>query len=238
MAALAALAIACGLITTMSGCAAPADRTEAAQPVMLARAPSRVVSNGAQGGREHDQAVRDAAERELGPDVAATLPEVAPERGAAVAEPVDPGAELIVRAIANRLSQRPVNERGVTVIDLCAVRNHSRAGQSEFAEFRQRLASLLDAAGREDKIEFIANGKRDAKGEGGSEGAAGTEGSHYRMQGAAYLITADGFDQWELFLSLTPADRDFTVWDARSAIRVLRTPRPGQPQITYIGKPR
>ena len=55
----------------------------------------------------------------------------------------------------------------------------------------------------------------------------------YRMLGSAYLITAEGFDQWELFLSIAPADHDLAVWEARSATRILRTERPGVTQITF-----
>jgi hypothetical protein len=170
----------------------------------------------ASAGGDHDAAVRAATERELGPETAAALPAIP----STPAEPADPGAVVIVTSIDSALGSRVANDQGQTIISLSGLRNLSRCGSGEFTAFKQRLAGLLTKAGREGKIVFTDDAGPPA---------------HYRMQGTAYLMSAAGFDQWELYLSLTPADRDFAVWDARNAVRVLRIPRAGQPEITYIG---
>jgi hypothetical protein len=174
--------------------------------------PSRAVQQGDEGA-----AVREAAASELGPEAAASMPPVA----SAPLDPVDPGAALIIGAIDSGLAQRATNDRGVTVVSMNGVRNLSRTDAAEFERFIDRFAGLLTRAGAEAHLEFT----RDAAVE-----------AHYRMQGTAYLTTAAGFDQWEMFLSIAPAERDFTVWDARSAVRVLRNARPNQPQVLYIGR--
>ena len=61
---------------------------------------------------------------------------------------------------------------------------------------------------------------------------------HYQLLGTAYLVTAEGFDQWELFLRLSPAEDAWTIWQPAVPVRVLRQPRPGQPQITRWPLPR
>lgn len=84
-----------------------------------------------------------------------------------------------------------------------------------------RLCGILSKAGRNDRIAFTDDADAAAQ---------------FRMLGTAYMINAEGFDQWEMYLTLTPADRDFGIWDAGSAVRVLRIARPGVPQITYTGR--
>lgn len=191
--------------------------------MLMTRAPARVVPP-----PSDDARVREAAATELGPQAAATMPAVkSASTGASAtsaAEPVDPGAQALVKSIATSLSggARPADDRGVTVITLRELHNYSRAGHGEFNHLLKRLATLLSRAGRDDKLEFIPED---------TAGVAGGPAPHFRMQGAAYLITADGFDQWELFLSITPTDRDFGMWDSHGAVRVLRTARPGVPQI-------
>lgn len=133
---------------------------------------------------------------------------------------VDPGAALIVASMADTLEKPAADERTVTVINLHSVRNLSRASADEFARFLDRFAALLTQAGTPHAIEFVRTAPA----------------AHYRMQGVAYLITDAGLDQWEMYLSIAPADRDVAVWDARQVIRVLRNARPGQPQILSIGR--
>lgn len=165
----------------------------------------------------HDAAVRRQTELELGADVAATLPEV-PE--GELARPIDPGAAIVARSIADSLADRRTAGDSIT-INLAAVQNLSRSNADEFGSFVSRFAELLTRAGREFQIVFVAEANAP---------------STYRMLGTAYLVNANGFDQWEMYLSLTPTDHSWQVWDARNAIRVLRTARAGRPQITYIGK--
>lgn len=158
------------------------------------------------------QPARVAAEQELGPAAAkAILP--AP---AAAPRPSEPVAQALVRSMLNSLTTRIVDAEGVTRIGVNQLRNQSHSGPAEFAAFTQRLAELLTGAGREWRVEFVAD----------SSAAA-----HYQLQGAAYLISAQGFDVWELFLSLTPTSPDWTVWQSPKAVRVLRQPRPGETQF-------
>jgi hypothetical protein len=195
----------------------------------MTRAPGRVVPP-----TSDDARVRQATAEELGPDAAASMPQVRASTQASggdsaearqPAQPIDEGAAALVQSIAVALAHRPVNAQGMTVISLDELRNYSRAGHGEFNHMLRRMARLLTQAGRERRLEFVAD-------DGAAAGSADQR-PHYRMQGAAYLITAAGFDQWELFLSMTPMDRDMTVWDARSATRVLRTEREGVTQMTY-----
>ncbi|UCD75688.1 MAG: hypothetical protein JSV91_01995 [Phycisphaerales bacterium] len=155
---------------------------------------------------------RAAAETELGPEAAEALPPIdhTPPR------PPDPGAEALVQALLGGMEHRPVGEDGTTVVDLARLRNHSHAAAAEFSSFRQRLTEVLNRAGEEAGVRFTAE--------------AGD--AHYRLDGTAYLVTADGFDQWELYLRLSPADAAWTLWQSSRPIRVLRHARPGQPQFT------
>jgi hypothetical protein len=132
--------------------------------------------------------------------------------------------ESIASALGGQGVQRSTNDRGETVIALNDLRNYSRAGQGEFNYLLKRLATLLSHAGRDERMQFVVEDR---------SAATGGARPQYRMQGAAYLITAEGFDQWELFLSMTPSDRDLAMWDARGAVRVLRTARPDAAQVTY-----
>jgi len=61
--------------------------------------------------------------------------------------------------------------------------------------------------------------------------ADAAEAARYELHGTAYLVTARGFDQWELYLSLRPAGQAWTIWRADAAVRMLRQPRPGEPEI-------
>lgn len=140
------------------------------------------------------------------------VPESAPP------EPVDPGAASIVKSIADALADRRVAGDAIA-IDLSPLRNLSRSSAAEFAAFTSRLAELLTHAGREHRMTFTIDPSATAP---------------YRMLGTAYLMTADGFDQWEMYLSVSPSDRDWQVWAARSAVRAMRMPRAGQPQITTV----
>jgi len=132
----------------------------------------------------------------------------------------DAGATMVVGAIASRLPDRPVDARGVTRIGIRELRNQSRCRHEEFVAFVHRLASLLSSAGRDDRIRFTA------------EVPEAGDPIHYELSGTAYLVTRDGFDQWELFLRIRDAEDGILVWQARGPMRVLRHRRPGQPQVT------
>ncbi len=131
---------------------------------------------------------------------------------------VDPGAADVIASITRRLSDRATGPDGMTVVSTRELHNLSHSTADEFASFRARLCAALTEAGGTDRIVFTDDASASAQ---------------YRLLGSAYLVTADGFDQWEMYLSLTPAARDFQVWDARGAVRMLRLPRPDQQQITF-----
>jgi hypothetical protein len=192
-----------------SSAATTPDVTSRSQPAAAATSPVETAS--------HDAAIREQAAMELGSDVAASMPQV-PETPPV--EPVDPGAAMIVRSIAQTLADRRSAGDAVT-IDLTTLQNLSRSGSEEFTAFVARLAALLNRAGVEHRIRFVDDKSTVCE---------------YRMLGTAYLVNASGFDQWEMYMSLSPADRDWQVWDARNAVRILRTARAGQPQIISIGK--
>ena len=106
---------------------------------------------------------------------------------------------------------RPAAEGGDTVVSMSGVRNQSRSTAAEYRSLVRRLSDLLSRAGRASGLRFTAAD------EGGP--------IHYRLIGSAYLVTEEGFDQWELYLRLSPVDEDWTVWQGDRPLRVLRTPR-------------
>ena len=163
----------------------------------------------------HDESIRSAAENEIGAAAAASMPAVAPTEPL---RPVDPGAAEVIASITRRLGDRATGPDGVTVVSTRELHNLSHSTSDEFAAFRARLCAVLTEAGEAERIVFSDDTSAAAQ---------------YRLLGSAYLVTADGFDQWEMYLSLTPVARDFQVWDARGAVRMLRLPRPGQQQITF-----
>lgn len=202
--------------TSLTSSAAPAAPAAPAEPVVAVRDQQALQQ---QATSDRDDSIRRQTDQELGADAAAALP---PIPAAALREPADPGAVMIVQSIADALKAHSGALPGSpTSISVHELRNLSRASHSEFAEFLQRFASLLTAAGIEHQLTFSADSQFDAD---------------FRVLGSAYLVTASGFDQWELFLSISSRDRPFTVWDARAPIRVLRQARPGQPQISSVNQ--
>ena len=135
-------------------------------------------------------------------------------------QPADPGAAAIIDSMNRALVHREASPEGVTLISIRELRNLSHASDSEFIRMRARLCQVLTRAGAGSKLAFV-------------DGENPAIATHYRLLGSAYLVTADGFDQWEMYLSLTPAARDFQVWDARGAVRMLRLQRVGQPEISF-----
>ena len=201
--------------------AAPKTQTaeiSAAPPSATTLPATSPIINQTQPANSHDAAIRAAAANELGPKVAASMPTVPPSTPP---EPVDAGAAKLVASIANVLGDRSLPNDGVTIINLRGVQNLSRSNADEFGSFMHRFCEVMSKAGKADRIAFTDNAEAEAQ---------------YRMQGTAYMIYASGFDQWEMYLTLRPADREFDIWDAGSAVRVLRIARPGAQQIMYEGK--
>ncbi len=154
-----------------------------------------------------------AARQELGEHEAKSMPE--PERS----EPQqsEAGAMALIEAIRSSLPIGAVGEGDMRNVGLRYLRNQSHAPQAEFGAFTERLAAILTDAGEDSCLKFVS-----------SDG----ETVHYELLGTAYLVTADGFDQWELFLRLSPAEEAWTIWQASDPVRLLTYPRPGRPQIT------
>lgn len=202
--------------TLIMGCATMHDRAKImpTRPSYVHPATVTPVTN---------EPVREAASEELGPEVAAEIPHEQRQPP----QPVEAGAAALVQSITNAMRNRVMDAEGVTRI-VIQLRNQSRCGAGEFTAMRERLAQELNRAAddvRGSQLRFIVGAEGDA------EGDAGALDAHYLMQGSAYLISAGGFDLWELFLSMTPTSERLTIWDAPRPVRVLRTPRPGQPQI-------
>jgi hypothetical protein len=163
-------------------------------------------------------AVQAVAAREF-PQEASVVAPAPPTRSPRMA---DPGAALLAEAISAHLGTSGSRFSDPTRISLGRLRNQSHSTAAEFAAFRERLASLLNEASRDRGTLFIASDDAPA---------------HYQLLGTVYLITADGFDQWELYLSMTAADRPWAIWQSGSPIRVLRQARPGQPQVFFNSPP-
>lgn len=132
------------------------------------------------------------------------------------AHPTDPGADALVRSILASLDMPARAPGGETRVRVDRLRNQSHCSQREFASLLRRLADGLSRSGRSDQIRFVADAAPPA---------------HYELHGTAYLVTARGFDQWELYLSLRPAGQAWTIWRAAAAVRMFRQPRPGEPEI-------
>lgn len=154
--------------------------------------------------------MKGEAVREFGDSAAAELPTTAKTTPTLV----DPGATRLINAMLPHIDHRLLNADDVVVVSIAPLRNQSHSTAREFNAFTDRLSTLLSAAGRMDGLRFTADANAAVD---------------YVLLGTAYLITDSGFDQWELFLTLTATDDEWAVW--RSRVRVLRFPREGQQQV-------
>lgn len=202
----------CVLLLALGGCESSRRSTTThlvpSQPSV--RHPATVVPT-------DNQHVRDAEMEELGSEMGREIPVV--QRPAPMPVLSDPGAIALVQAISDRLGTRTFGADGVSRIGLMQVKNQSRATSAEFDAFRERFVSLLNHASSvamRGNLDFVSDANQQV---------------HYHVQGAAYLITLDGFEMWELFLTMTPADQPHSIWQGDHPIHVLRQPHPGQPQV-------
>ena len=104
-------------------------------------------------------------------------------------------------------------------ITLETMRNFSRASEDEFTAMLTRLATILTDAGAGHKLRFVA-----------TSGAAPAD---FRMTGSAYLVVRSGFDFWELFPAVSRDNLTPQAWSTSAPVLVLRTDRPGQPQVFF-----
>ncbi len=119
------------------------------------------------------------------------------------------GMTLSMRRALSRAGEPTFGEILVRVDTL---RNQSHASTGEFRAMLQRLAAALSRAG--------ASGGAPMRFVAGSG-----ELVDYELGGAAYLMTAGGFDQWELYPTLRLPDGGATLWSADGPVRMLRQPR-------------
>lgn len=159
-----------------------------------------------------------------------------PPAGKGRSDPTETGAEAVVRSILAALPGPRPGPDTVIRVGVGRFRNQSHGSREELAAVRERLAHLLSRAASRFNLVFTALG-----GPGGdpAQDPPREQPVHYRLGGAAYLVTADGLEHWELYLRLVPAaaGENWTVWRARGPVRVLRHPRPDRPQITLPRDP-
>ena len=200
------------------GCSAGPEVSRELRPAQVV-ATSPEMSGGDVGGERSAVAGRDGAAAEE----PAARPQPVRPRDPEPTPPVPatprrnyPGARALVRAIAQRVSEvSPAG--GEAVVSLGHLRNQSHCTAGEFESFKARLADLLTEMGEAEDLRFATDPDMPAD---------------YELLGTAYLVTADGFDQWELYLRLTPAAESWTIWQAGGPVRVLRQARPGRPEVT------
>ncbi len=138
--------------------------------------------------------------------------EPSPLPGAAGAVAADLAAARLVGNMRAAIDEFAPGRRETVRIEAWRLRNFSHAAPREFATMRRRLCELLSAAGAgaNPRIEFV-----DAQ----------ESPVDFELHGTAYLLTAAGFDQWELYLSLRPARDRWTVWEGAAPVRMLRNQR-------------
>jgi hypothetical protein len=110
-------------------------------------------------------------------------------------------------------------------ISLAKLRNMSHASAREFDALRSRLAELLTAAASTGGSEL-----RFVTGE--------AEPASFDLLGAAYLVTLEGFDSWELYVSISRREHAQDLWRSDGPVRVLRFEQPMAAQVFYGGTAR
>jgi hypothetical protein len=211
------------LLSMTSGCAdkpwsqADLGRPPAPPPAVIVRDPDRRSLAGGRAAPTDNQAVRAAAAAELGEQTANEIRGTT--RAAAPPMPIEPAAQALVESMLNSMRDRAIGQDGFTRVGTSQLRNQSRTSSAEFDAFRQRLADILSSAGKQWRLQFVADD-------------APTGDNQYELQGAAYLVTVQGFDVWEVFLSVSAKPALLTIWNGSGQpLRILRTPLAGQPQI-------
>ena len=110
------------------------------------------------------------------------------------------------------LTQAGEQTFGEILVRVDMLRNQSHASTGEFRAMLERLAAVLSRAGASGgaPMRFVVRPG---------------ELVDYELGGAVYLMTAGGFDQWELYPTLRIPDGGATLWSADGAVRMLRQPR-------------
>jgi hypothetical protein len=111
---------------------------------------------------------------------------------------------------------------GEVLVSVEGLRNQSHASTGEFEKLLERLATTLSRAGSTGRVPLKFTLRPQ-------------EPVDYELSGTAYLMTAAGFDHWELYLNLRAAGREWTIWSADGPVLILRQPRGGVDRI-YLKK--
>ncbi|MCA9295814.1 MAG: hypothetical protein KC983_04840, partial [Phycisphaerales bacterium] len=99
----------------------------------------------------------------------------------------DPEARRLVDTLASRIGVDPATGT-LAIIAIGPIENVSHATEAEFQAMQDRLAAVLSAQSKDGLVSFTTSpGRADIT---------------HHLQGSAYVITADGIDQWELFIQL------------------------------------
>ena len=139
---------------------------------------------------------------------------------AAGARVASPGADRMAVSIQRSLFLSGAETWGEVLISLDGIRNHSHASRKEFAAVLAQMADLLNTTNVHGgtPLRFVAGTQ---------------ESTDYELVGVAYLMTAQGFDLWELYLTMRPAGETWMIWSADGPVRMWRQPRPGEEQMAY-----
>lgn len=219
------LGVAGALATT--GCAAPPRQPAGpALPPVSAVAPPRSDITAPRPFEAPDNPSPPAATS----DTSAVAPAIASENGSIVTPDPIPSApdrrppDAVARRLAAELVAAAGDRGGATRIGLTRIRNYSRRSAGDFNAMTERLAGLLNEAAR-----FNAEGAHPADIPTFTADVA--DGVSHVVGGTAYLRIAGGIELWELYLTLSPADEDFTVWEAATPIALRRAPGFKGPQL-------
>jgi len=113
-------------------------------------------------------------------------------------------------------------QRSSATISVCLgpFENVSRAPSADLRAMLTHLAGVLNATPDADGTAFHTDD--------------GSPDTTHRLIGTAFIITANGFDQWELYVKLVPSDRSWIMWEPSAPIRLIRQPRPHAPTVLAI----
>jgi len=132
----------------------------------------------------------------------------------------NPALMRLVRELNAGIERCPRSRGLPHIVSLGSLRNMSHASPREFDALRARLADLLNAAAAAEgsSLQFVA-GEADE--------------SPFTMLGAAYIATIEGFDAWELFISVSRRSVPHDLWRSDGPVRMLRFEQPMAAQVFY-----
>lgn len=126
--------------------------------------------------------------------------------------PIDSGAARFVEAIRLALPSQFTTETGRARVSVSRLRNQSRSTLDEFQTLQRRLIDLCAPPAKRMSLDFVT-----------IQG----EPVDYELCGTAYLITAEGSDQWEIYFQLHPSgNARETLWSNEAPIRMMRQQNP------------